>query len=214
MNIAIIVSGGVGKRFNDPIPKQYQEINGKQIISFVIDALKKTETIDKIVVASDIKYKDLMENFYGVVWAPSGSERNQTVRNALEHIKKHYQCENVIVLDAVMPLIKPETVDVYMRLLNKHQAVATAQKITVSLGSYDFHEIDRERYYLLSSPEAFRFKLLDKYLNENSTLVEITQHFPKNTDIYLYFDNVNNFKLVYKKDLRLMQFMLKEEGLI
>lgn len=40
-NIGIILSGGVGNRFGATIPKQYQLINGKQVIAYVVDAFKK-----------------------------------------------------------------------------------------------------------------------------------------------------------------------------
>jgi 2-C-methyl-D-erythritol 4-phosphate cytidylyltransferase len=214
MNIAIIVSGGIGQRFGESVPKQYQEIAGKQIVSFVIDMLKKTKSIDKIVVAAHKDYKDLFQNKYQVEWTEAGSERNSSLRNGLEYIKKNYSCKKVIVLDAVMPLIKAETVDTYMELLDKHQAIATAQKITISLGCYDIHVVDRTRYYLMSSPEAFDFDLIYTYQDPNSSIVEVTQQFPEDTDVYLNFNAINNFKLVYKHDLSMMEILLKYEGLI
>jgi 2-C-methyl-D-erythritol 4-phosphate cytidylyltransferase len=214
MNVAVIVSGGVGKRFGEDVPKQYQEIEGKKIISFVIDAVKNAKTIDKVIVSAHSEYKDLISNIYGVEWVEAGSERNITLHNALKHIKINYACDNIIVLDAVMPLINSTTIDSYIKLLDEHQVIVTAQKITVSLGCYDLHEVDRERYYLMSSPEAFKFELLYKYMNPNSPLVEVTQQFPKGIDIFLNFDFVNNTKIVYKKDLRLIHYMLKDEGLI
>jgi lipopolysaccharide cholinephosphotransferase len=217
VNIAIVVSGGIGKRFGEPVPKQYQEIKGRKIISFVIDALKRARQVDKIIVAAHEDYRKLIEETYHVEWCASGAERNRTLRNAVDYVYAHYRCEKAIVLDAVMPLIDPDVIDNYLSLLDQHQVVATAQKITVSLGSYDFHTVDRERYYLLSSPEAFNFSLLHKYLDGESKLVEVTQQLPPlggGTDIFLYFDQVDNFKLVYKRDLRIMQLLLEDKGLI
>lgn len=214
MNAAIIVSGGVGRRFGSELPKQYQEIEGKHVVSFVINAVKKAKTIAKIIVAAHDEYKDLFTNIYETEWCSAGPERNITLRNALEYVNKNYDCGKVIVLDAVMPLINPETIDRYITLLDEHEAVVTAQKIVVSLGCYDLHEVDRERYYLMSSPEAFRFELIYKYMKPDSSLVEVTQQFPRGTDIFLNFDYVNNTKVVYKKDLRFISYMLKDEGLV
>ena len=39
MNIVMIMSGGVGKRFGANIPKQYANLKGKPIIDSVIDAV-------------------------------------------------------------------------------------------------------------------------------------------------------------------------------
>ena len=55
-NIAIILSGGVGKRFGREIPKQYLEIDDKPCIDYVIEAAMNSKNIDKIVVVMDKKY--------------------------------------------------------------------------------------------------------------------------------------------------------------
>jgi 2-C-methyl-D-erythritol 4-phosphate cytidylyltransferase len=210
MNIALIVSGGFGKRFNDTIPKQYQLIQKKQVISFVIDAAKVAKSIDKIVVAAHKKYKDLICINYGVDWAEAGAERNQSLRNALEYIKLTYPCKKVIVLDAVRPFITPELIDNYMKILDEYQAVTTAKKITDSLGSYDLHEVDRERYYLLASPEAFNFDLIYSKFDAKSHLTEIIQQFPKETKVFLNFSTFNNIKITYKEDLFFAELLLKK----
>jgi 2-C-methyl-D-erythritol 4-phosphate cytidylyltransferase len=212
MNIALIVSGGIGSRFNDSIPKQYIYLNGKRIIAYVIDTLKKTRLIDKIIVAAHREYETLIRSEFDVEWTEAGKERNKTIRNGLEHIKQHYECDNVVILDAVRPLVKPALIDRYIELLNTYQAVTTAKKITDSLGCYDMHQVDRERYYLLSSPEAFHFDLIYRYFNEKSTLTEVIQQFPENTSVYLNFDYVNNLKITFLEDLLLVKFLLEQEN--
>jgi 2-C-methyl-D-erythritol 4-phosphate cytidylyltransferase len=201
MNIALIVSGGIGRRFNDALPKQYQLISGRQVISFVVDAAKKARAIDKIVIAAHKKYEAMLRKMYGVDWTESGAERNQTIRNGLEYIKKRYSCEKIIILDAVRPLVTSALIEKYMALLDEYDSITTAKKITDSLGCYDMYEVDRERYYLMSSPEAFKFDLLYTYMNAESHLTEIIQQFPRNTKVYLNFDTFNNVKITYKDDL-------------
>ena len=39
-NIIMITAGGVGERFGSSVPKQYVEMNGRKVISYVIDACK------------------------------------------------------------------------------------------------------------------------------------------------------------------------------
>ncbi|GHV26358.1 2-C-methyl-D-erythritol 4-phosphate cytidylyltransferase [Spirochaetia bacterium] len=211
MNSAIILSGGIGSRFNDILPKQYQAINGKQIISFVIDTVKKAKSIDKLVIVSEEKYFDSLIKNYGVEVTNGGNNRNRSVRNGIDYINSKYPCENIIILDSVRPFIEPSTIDLYMELLRNHQAVATAKKITDSLSCYDKHIVDRERYYLLSSPEAFRFKLLYDHLDPDSNLFEITQQLPLEADIYLYFEYVNDLKITYKQDFFLAKLLIEEQ---
>jgi len=50
-NYAIIPSGGVGKRINSSLPKQYIKIKGKELIAYTLEIFQKCESIDKIIVA-------------------------------------------------------------------------------------------------------------------------------------------------------------------
>ena len=60
MNIALIVSGGVGKRFDAPIPKQYLPLQGKRVISFVVDAARQSKLADTILVAAHKEYEEMI----------------------------------------------------------------------------------------------------------------------------------------------------------
>jgi 2-C-methyl-D-erythritol 4-phosphate cytidylyltransferase len=211
MNIALIVSGGVGVRFNDTLPKQYVYLNGKRIIAYVIDTLKYSRAIDKIIVAAHKEYETLIKSEFDVEWTEAGRLRNQTIRKGLNYIKTLYPCEKLIILDAVRPLIKPELVDKYMDLLDIYQTVTTAQKITDSLGCYDMYQVDRERYYLLSSPESFHFDLIYSHFDENSRLTEVIHQLQKGTTVYLNFDYFHNLKITFPEDLLLAKFLLEQE---
>ena len=57
-NIAIILSGGVGKRMNLDIPKQYMEIEGKPLLYYTIKAFQES-FIDHIILVCG---KDDIEN--------------------------------------------------------------------------------------------------------------------------------------------------------
>ena len=48
MNVAMILSGGSGKRFGQEVPKQYQLVLGKPVVQYVVEAVKKVPKIDKV----------------------------------------------------------------------------------------------------------------------------------------------------------------------
>jgi 2-C-methyl-D-erythritol 4-phosphate cytidylyltransferase len=211
MNIALIVSGGVGARFNNSLPKQYIYLKDKRIIAYTIDTLKNSYKIDKIIVATHKEYETLIKSEFDVDWTEAGQVRNQTIRKGLDYIKANYKCKKLIMLDAVRPFIKSELINKYINLLDTYQAVSTAKKITDSLGCYDMHQVDRERYYLLSSPEAFHFDIIYNYFDENSKLTEVIHQFPQDTTVYLNFDHFNNLKITFPEDLLLAKFLLEQE---
>ena len=65
-NIIMITAGGVGQRFGQPIPKQYLLLNGRPVISYVIDACRKSVKADAVLVVADPSYHDMLKREYGV----------------------------------------------------------------------------------------------------------------------------------------------------
>lgn len=207
-NVIMIMSGGVGSRLGANIPKQYLEINNRMVIDYVIEAAKNSKLADEIIIVANGQYVKELHDKYGLPVTEGGSERNQSMQNGLDYIADNYECGNVLVVDAVRPLVSGKLYDGYFVNMKGYDIVATASKITDSLSSYDMHEVDRSRYYLLSSPECFNFKKLRKYFNKDSALVEVSQQFPEDTKIYLDFSFPFNYKLTYSHDKIILESLL------
>ena len=194
-NIIMITAGGVGARFGSSVPKQYVEVNGRQVISYVIDACKRSQEADAILVVAHPTYHEELQAAYGIDIAGSGEELNVTKRNGLDYIREHSACEKLVVVDAVRPTVTPEVLDSFFRRLDDYDAVACARKITDSLGRYGEWVVNREEYYTLSAPEGFRFSLIDKHFRAQSPLTESIQQLPPTSKVYLdfsvpYFDKM------------------------
>lgn len=207
-NIIMITAGGVGARFGSSVPKQYVEVNGRQVISYVIDACKRSQEADAILVVAHPSYHEELQAAYGIDIAGSGEELNVTKRNGLDYIREHSACEKLVVVDAVRPTVTPEVLDSFFRRLDDYDAVACARKITDSLGRYGEWVVNREEYYTLSAPEGFRFSLIDKHFRAQSPLTESIQQLPPTSKVYLDFSVPYFDKLTYPEDLaRLAQFL-------
>lgn len=207
-NIIMITAGGVGQRFGSNVPKQYVEINGRQVISYVIEACKKSQQADAIIVVAHPNYHEELIRDYGVEVTSSGAELNNTKRNGLDYIREHSQCEKVVVVDAVRPAIETQVIDKFFTLLDDYDAVACARKITDSLGHYGEWVVNREEYYTLAAPEGFRFNLLDQHFKADSPITESIQQLPSTSKVYLDFDIPYYDKLTYPEDLLRMQILL------
>lgn len=212
MNIVAILANGVGARFGSNIPKQFHKIKGKMVIEYVIDSILSSQKIDKLVIATNVEansvYLDDICKQHDIALIDGGSTRNRTLKNVIDFIDSHYQCQKLIVCDAVRPMITGELMDMYFELLDSNDAVVTAQRITDSLGCYDMHQVRRDRYYLMQSPEGFTFNLLRDSFDSESPLTEVTQQLPENSKIHLYFDFNNNFKLTYPADLKYLEALI------
>lgn len=213
MNIVMIMAGGVGNRFGAGFPKQYVKLNGKPVIDYVIEAVKKSKLTDRIVVVIDNEYinysEELKKNDVRIDFARNGKERYDSLRNGFELIKERYNCENVLIADAVAPFIYPELIDDYFKKLEEYDGVITAQKITGALGNYNFEILDREKYYMTQSPEAFKFKKIYEHFNPNLNTQELGWHLPKGSKFYLNFEFKNNLKLTYNFELEYASSLMK-----
>ena len=190
-NIIMITSGGVGARFGASVPKQYIEIDGRQVISYVIEACRECRQADAIVVMADSRYHDELSRRYGVDVADSGPA-----------------CEKVLVVDAVRPTVTGALLDKFFTLLDEYDAVACARKITDSLGRYGEWVVNREEYYTMNAPEGFRFSLLDRHFRADSPLTESIQQLPPTSKVYLDFDAPYFEKLTYPEDFARLRMLL------
>ncbi len=214
MNIVAILANGVGARFGSNVPKQFHRVNGKMVIEYVIESILDSSDTDKLVIATNVEANsvylaDICAQ-YDIDMIEGGATRNKTLKNVINYIDSEYDCKKLIVCDAVRPMITGELIDKYFALLDGNSAVVTAQKITDSLGCYNFKKVDREDYYLMQSPEGFDFRLLADNFDENSKLTEVTQQLPDDSRIELYFDFNNNFKLTYPADLKYLEALIKD----
>ena len=212
MNIVVILANGVGARFGSNVPKQFHRINGKMIIEYVIESILAANTVDGIVVVTNLEenknYLSELSQYRNISFVEGGVTRNFSLFNALSFIKKNYDCNKLIVCDAVRPMITGELIDKYFSYLDDYAAVVTAQKITDSLGCYDMHKVFRDRYYLMQSPEGFDFELLYECFDPESKLTEVTQQLPADSKIKLYFDFNDNYKLTYPADLKYIEALI------
>lgn len=204
MNVAIVLSGGCGKRFGDDIPKQYHELKGQPVINYVVEAALKSQKTDRIILVIDeeyIKYVHEAKNSK-IDCVPNGKERVYSVKNGLDFINDNYNCSNVIILDAVSPMITSKIIDDYFELIEKYDVVTTAKKCVGEIFNLTkFEKINRNNYYFCHSPEAYKFKELYKNIDLNSEYTELIYHYDKEPNIYFYTEFTNLVKITYKSDI-------------
>lgn len=210
MNIALLLAGGTASRFGGETPKQYIQLNGAEVISYSIHAMKHSAHTDRIICAADRDHVQRLREVYQIETIPGGDSRNQSVRNGLEYIKRQYpQCGKVLIHEAARPFLTPEWVDDYWEKLDQYDSVITAQRITDSLGRFGEAVTDRSEYYLIQAPEAFRFELLYKHFNAESSITATGQHLPPDTPTYLNFGFRGNMKITYPEDAVIAEAMMR-----
>ena len=58
MDIAVLLSGGVGRRIDTVIPKQYVRINGHMIVTYALKPLLGSSSIDMAYIVADEEWHE------------------------------------------------------------------------------------------------------------------------------------------------------------
>ena len=232
MNIAIIIAGGSGSRMGQDIPKQFITVYDKPVLIYTLEGFQKHPQIDAIEVVC-------LEGWQEVLWAyakqfgidklkwvvPGGRSGQESIRNGVFHLEGKAAADDIIIVhDGIRPLVD-ETVltDVILKAQQYGNAVTSMpynEQIFVAddeISTVSF--IPRETIRRVSTPQAYRFDLLDSKYHEafekeigiygssyaNTMMVEL--------GVRLYFaaGSDKNIKLTTKDDLELFKAYLKSD---
>lgn len=211
-NIGIVLAGGIGQRFGGDKPKQYYLIKGKEMIAYSIEMFRACKEIDDfVVVLNPEEFENgRIAREYNVRTVCGGKTRNWSFKNALEYIAREWpDCEKIVENNAACPLTKPETIDEYMRLLDEYNYVQTTLKITDALGSYKDRTVDREDYFLIQAPDAYRFKELRACFNPDHPNGHPAVQLPESVKGYNAFFNGRVFKVTHPDDISIIEAIMR-----
>ena len=206
-NVILIMSGGVGQRFGSGVPKQYCMMGDRPIIEYAIDAARFCPSVDQVVIVATEEYKDLVASKYGFPTTVGGSTRTESLANGLEFVAQHYDCEKIIIANAVCPLMTEEQLDRYFTLLDEYDYVLTSWKVVSTLHRYDGECVDRNDYFHVMEPEAYRFKLLYANYKRDFPVPYIFHQLPKTAKGYFCFDYPYTMKITYSSDVKIAKML-------
>ena len=209
------MSGGVGRRFGAPLPKQYVKLLGRPVIDYVIDACRGASLTDKILIVADPSWWNYSEgmNSPDIDYADNGKERLDSVKSGFDFIAANYAPDEntkIVIFDAVAPFVYPDLIDSYFRALDDNDAIITCQKLTGALGNIYFEPLDRDKYYMTQSPEGFVFKKIYGVLDTTFPSQELAWQLGPEAKYSLNFDFKENLKLTYDYQLKEMEYRLKD----
>ncbi|MDL5708443.1 bifunctional cytidylyltransferase/SDR family oxidoreductase [Escherichia coli] len=129
-NIAVILSGGMGSRFGGTLPKQFTKLAGKAVIEYTVEAFEKSLNIDEIIIVSHPSYVDLIWKFVKKnQWEKvtkvfnGGKERFDSTYSALQGLEGEDNNSNILLHDAVRPLINESIINNCIDALRNFEAV-------------------------------------------------------------------------------------------
>ncbi len=239
MNIAILLSGGMGLRMGLDMPKQYIHVAGKMLITYCLQTLLTHPMIDAVQIAAEDEWREIiladarennLETKKICGFSAPGKERQYSIFNALEDLKNlslSYDMgethKAVIIHDAVRPNLSRDQITSCLDALKEHDGAMPVlpMKDTVYFsdsGTRISQLLDREKVFAGQAPEAFDF---DKYYAANLKLFPDGLSKIKGStepavlagmDIAMILGDENNYKITTKADLERFRKQREENG--
>ena len=234
MNIAVIIAGGVGRRMNHDIPKQFIHIYGRPVLVYTLENFQKHPEVDAIEIVCIDGWEDMVWayakqfNITKLKWiVPAGSTCQESIRNGIMALEKHVSPDDIIIIhDGIRPMLEATVLSDVLRVCKKHGNAVTAMPYNEQIFVVSDEDpnsttkyIPRETLRRVSTPQAYVFKKVkeayEKAFNEeigihgssytNTMMVELGER------LYFAMGSDKNIKLTTKDDLELFKAYLKLE---
>jgi 2-C-methyl-D-erythritol 4-phosphate cytidylyltransferase len=172
MNIALIFAGGSGVRMgNTGKPKQFLQVNGKEIIIYTVEKFEKHELIDEIVIVCIeqwIPYLNELLKKYEIKKVkyviPGGLTGQESIYKGLSCVNDNFE-DNPIVLihDGVRPLVRKDHITAIIESVRKNGNAVSVSDVIDSIVIVDENNLitgspKRSTTFHSRAPQGFWFK--------------------------------------------------------
>lgn len=215
----IITAGGIGKRMNSSLPKQFIQIADKPILMYTIEKFYHFDPKCQILITLPEDWKLYWEELvveqdfkipHRVV--SGGDERYHSIKNAIQYCYGDY----IAVHDGVRPLVSSETIQKCISKLKKTDAVIPVISIGESLRQKNndgtTKAVDRNDFYIVQTPQCFKRSTLEKaYSNEYHSKITDDAGLVEEAGfkISTVQGNYENIKITTQADLKYAELFLK-----
>ena len=217
----IIVAGGIGKRMESDLPKQFMKLADRPVMLHTLRVFHEFDRKLKIIIVLHADYFELWNSIceeysctipHKVI--KGGETRFDSVKNGLEAINKNNGF--VAIHDAVRPLVNIDTIsrcfDSAVKYGNALPAISPNESVRISVGGGN-KPLERKNIYLIQTPQVFSVARIKKaYLQEykpdftdDATVFETS-----GGKINIVEGDVLNIKLTTSIDLKFAEAVLKQ----
>jgi 2-C-methyl-D-erythritol 4-phosphate cytidylyltransferase len=232
-SVGVLLAGGVGQRVGLATPKQLAEIAGKTILEHSIAVFEAAPEIDEIVVLMTPGYTDRVREIvekggYGKVSTivEGGASRTESTWRALRALGDE-ECD-VLLHDAVRPLVSPRIIADCVAALRRHRAVnvAIASSDTILVaepapgGEVIGEVLDRSRLRRSQTPQCFRLSVIREAYERafadpdfgsrpaTDDCGVVLRYLP-DVPIHLVEGSEHNIKITHPADLRIAELLFE-----
>ncbi|QQZ08590.1 IspD/TarI family cytidylyltransferase [Heyndrickxia vini] len=216
----ILLSGGIGKRMQVNIPKQFLLLGGKPILVHVLEKIDTIDSIKEIIIPSPKEFIEKTEEIihnYGFSTPIFCIEGGETRQESVYHALKSARFDQVIVHEAVRPFVTKEEFSHLIECGNESATYGLDIPFTVLEGkNFIENNLVRDQLINIQLPQKFnRKKLLYSHECAREENLEFTEdaslyfHYFK-SDIKVLKGSDYNIKITKPVDRKIAEVLYKE----
>lgn len=226
MNVAMILAGGIGRRFGSAIPKQFIKVLDKPVIIYTLETFQRDRQIDAVEVVCIPEYRQPLLTWLKeycltkVRWVvDSGKTYQDSVINGLRGLSNICKADDIVLIHfGVGAFVSEDEIDDSIKVCREHGNGIAATPCVLCLCEKEGEEssvtgVDREKIIGLASPQTFRYDLLCEMYRraeEENIFDRIDPHttslmFALGIRIYFSKSSQRNIKITTREDLELFE---------
>ncbi|NQT24203.1 2-C-methyl-D-erythritol 4-phosphate cytidylyltransferase [candidate division KSB1 bacterium] len=220
MKTAVLIpAAGMGRRMENPIPKQLIELQSKPILIHTLEKFEACESVQEIcVIVPEDRIDEIRKllNQWNIQKArdviAGGEERTDSVYRGLEVLNS--STDIVLIHDAVRPFVSNQKIMDVIQAASEYGAALLAVPATATVkkvqDGFVQNTLDRNQIWLAQTPQGFRLDLIrqayEKVVNEgikatdDAALVEQIGH-----PVHVIPGDETNIKITTPTDLAIAE---------
>jgi len=219
-NLAIILSGGTGKRFDISKPKQFYKLNEKTIIETTVEKFINSNFFNYIIVVSHKDFFEFTKNLFNntnIKVIIGGENRQKSVFNGLTAAKP-FNPKYVLIHDAVRPFFSMNLLTRVLKNLKDEISVIPSINVYDSVRHFKskkYTNVLRENLKLIQTPQGFCFNSIYEAHKKNKESFHTDDSmilYELKNKIRLIKGEKINFKITTKEDYNIGKLIIKENN--
>lgn len=227
-HIVIILAGGISRRMDSDVPKQFLKIKEKPVIVYTIECFQRNAKIDGVLVVCVEEWiphmKMLVEQYHldKVKWIiPGGDTVHDSTRNGIFYLNEKVTDDDyVIIHDAARPVLPQKAIDEMLHVAHENGNASLVIPSHETLIYTDDQksgdsQLDRSKVMRVQTPQAYRYSQIRNLYEraENDGIHDIIYadlvaiHYGER--VFFSKGFINNIKITRKEDIPFCEALME-----
>ncbi|MBE6397597.1 MAG: 2-C-methyl-D-erythritol 4-phosphate cytidylyltransferase [Lentisphaerae bacterium] len=172
MVTAIIVAAGKSERMGGGTDKAFLSLGSKPVVAWSLLAYEKNVDVDRIVLVvrkDQLTAAKAVARMFGISKlskiVPGGARRQDSVQAGMKEVDSDTRI--VVIHDGARPCVSQDVISDVIKMARRGSAAVTGNRVRdtvkiVEKGSTVSSTVDRTKYWVVQTPQAFPYSMLRK----------------------------------------------------